>query len=77
MMDLTRPQFEMLQKLAERRRRGLPSEWFAPSSPVRRALQLRGLVRCQFIGMRWWRIEITRAGLDALATAEIVRRNQK
>lgn len=52
---------------------GTGREVFAPNPSVKSALWKRGLIKSRLIGMRWWWIQPTPRGIDAINA----RRNQE
>lgn len=67
-IPLTDPQREMLVAALRMEHLGKKPERFAPNGPVARALKRRGFVTVSYIGQRWWRIQLTRAGRDLART---------
>lgn len=45
---------------------GIGREVFAPNPSVKKALWERRLIATRFIGQRWWWVQPTQAGKDAL-----------
>lgn len=64
-VKLTEGQQEALREFS----RGGSIEVFVPSQSLH-ALARRGLVKKTLIGMRWWRVNVTKAGMYALQTIE-------
>ncbi len=63
-MTTSDAQREMLVAAIQRETDGKTAHWFAPNSSVARALARRGLATVHYVGGRWWKIQLTRAGRD-------------